>query len=664
MISTMAAAAAPPVQPARAYPAQIAAAEKSLQLDDPRELRRWLDVTAEAERGWEWDYLSSVADTTERSLETNEAAIRIALSPRGDLAATVEGSVVRLRSWPALEVVRTIEGHRDAIYRAEFSADGARLVTVSRDVTSRTWDVATGSELASMALENPAFAAATFSPDGRTAATCAWERDPDGNVHGLVWLWDAASGEVKHRQRVGIKPLSAIRFTPDGGRLLVGSWDGLVHVLDSSAAEVARLTLPDEGVYNAVNDIAVSPDGRFVAAASKDRTTRVFEIESGALVASLRGHSGYVEGVQFSHDGTRLATTSVDTSVRLWTTGDWSQAAVLRGATETVRGVIWSPDDERLIACSLEERLLEWDANRDAANQLRIVPGASGTYSSAFSPDGRLIAVACYDGSLRLYDAHTGELADSWMAHPDSTCHAAMFSSDGARLATCSWDNTVRIWATGRHEAPIVLDAGDGVYACAISPDGRRAASSGSTLKVWDIDSAALIFDAAIEGTEPTRVEFSHDGSLIASGWDDGAARVHDAATGALVAVLKGASSRVETVCFSDDDTTVIAGDASGVVSVFPARGGAAIHSCDTGGRAVNHLAVSGNRAAIGTDQIWIMDLDHGDLVLGFKPHQDTVWHLSWSADGRRLATCAIGTTVVLGLDDQPRRRSGPIPPQ
>lgn len=631
-----------------AYQAQMAAAEKSLQLDDVREVRRWLDATDPARRGWEWEYLNSIADTTVSTVETGASPIRITMSPRGDLAATVEASVVQLRSWPSLDIVRTISGHDDAVYRAEFSPDGRRLVTVSRDVTARTWDVESGAEIARLSLANPAFAAATYSPDGKSAATCAWERDETG-VHGVVWVWDAATGEVKHRRRVGVKPLSAICYTPDGTRLVVGSWDGLVHVLDASAQEVTRFSLPDEGIYNAVDDVAIHPAGDFVAAASKDRTVRVFSLASGELAATLRGHGGYVEGVAFSHDGAALASTSVDASVRVWGVSGWSQRTVLRGATDTVRGAAWSLDDLTMVACALDRRLLVWPADLDAAGMVRIETGVPGTYSAAFSPNGRAVAVSCHDGWMRLYDTRTGELTDAWEAHPGSTCHAASFSADGRLLATTSWDKTVRIWHMAERGEPVVLDAGEGTYACAISPDGAWAAGTGAALHVWDVGSAAAIHKIAVDSAQPTRATFSPDGSLIASGWTDGVARVHGVSTGELVAALGTKGPRVETVDFTDDGSRLVAGSADGVVRIFPARGGEAISACDTGGHAVNQVDVHGDRVAIATDQLWIMDLEHGDLVLGLKPHADTIWHLSWSADGRRLATCSNKVIGVLG---------------
>jgi WD40 repeat protein len=521
-------------------------------------------------------------------------------------------------------------------------------VTVARDQTSRVWEIASGSEISRIELPNPAFAAATFSPDGVLAATCAWERDEDRKVHGVVWIWDAATGELRSRQRVGVKPLSAIRFTPDSSRLLVGSWDGLMHVLDTDASEIRRLELPREGAYNAVNDIAISPDGRLVAAGSKDRTIRVFEIETGDLVASLRGHQGYVEGVAFSPDGAILASASVDATVRLWNAGDWSPGGTLRGNLDTVRGVAWTADGASLIACSLDSTLRIWESSARHAPQLDIHAGLQGTYSAALSPDGRTVAVACYDGWLRVFDAATGAEVAAWEAHPGSTCHFAAYSGDGSRLVTCSWDKTARVWDARSHEQVARLEAGRGVYACAISPDGSRVALTAGGVQIWDVNAAEKLHQAAPDGAGATRVAFSTDGALVAAGFDSGQARVYRSSDGEELAPLGEPGPRVEAVSFTPDGDEVITGDAAGVVRAFPAAGGPARFACDTGGRSVSHVAVAGDRIAAATDQLWILDLASGAVVFGRRPHADTIWHLSWSADGGRLATCCSNGTIAV----------------
>ncbi len=636
-----------------AYRAQIAAAEKSLRLEETSEFRRWLDACDPTLRGWEWRHLAAMADTSVRTVTTPGSPSRLVMSPAGDRLAVVDGSVVRLWSWPALEPISIIAGHGDAVYRATFDGGGRTLITVARDVTSRTWDVGTGAEIARIDLANPAFAAAALDAAGTAAATCAWERDESGQVHGLVWVWDPATGEVLHRVRVGVKPLSAIAFTPDGAAIVAASWDGAVHVLDRSGRETRRLALPDEGVYNAVNDIAISPDGRLVAAASKDRTTRVFALASGELLATLRGHGDFVEGVAFAPDGAHLATCSGDTTTALWRTDGWARARVLRGATAAVRGVAWSPDGRSVLAVGNDGRLRVWDAdaNDTAATVIRI--DAAGIYSTALSPDGTTVAVACYDGRLCLYDSRTAALRRAWDAHPGSTCHAAAYSADGRRIITASWDDTARVWDSRDGAAVAVLDTGAGVYSAAISGDGGRAATSGKTLQVWDVDRGEDLHVIAVDDASPKRLAFTAGGDLVASGWSDGYARVHRVADGALVATLGDGDAAVETVAFLPGDERVATGDGAGVVRVFPTRGGAAHFSVGTGDRGVNRIACAADRIAVATDRLWLVEADRGGIVLGLAPQDDTIWSIDWSDDGTRLATCKIAGVVRI-LESRP----------
>ena len=296
----------------KAYQAQLAAAEKSFRLGEAREFTRWLNAADPDLRGWEWNHLSAIADSSRQTLSLDATASRITASPDQTSIALVTGSAVQIRAWPDLEITHTITAHDDAIYRAEFSAHADKLITVSRDMTSRVWDLSTGEEIARTSLPNPAFAACAFSPDASRAATCAWERDESNQVHGILILWDAHTGEVLQHQRVGVKPLSAVRFSADGDRIFTASWDGIVHILDANASELAQIKLPDEGVYNAINDLDLSPDGSLIAVASKDQTARVFSAESHDLIATLRGHLADLEAVRFSSNGAALLTTSAD----------------------------------------------------------------------------------------------------------------------------------------------------------------------------------------------------------------------------------------------------------------------------------------------------------------------------------------------------------------
>jgi len=642
-----AAGSAPP-DSFRSYQAHLAAAEKSLRLGEATELRRWLDLAPAEHRGWEWSHLRALADTSVRSVELGAPVLRLVLSPDGTRAATVEGKAVILRDPATLAEVGRIAGHTDAVHRAEFSPDGKRLVTVSRDVTSRVWELVTGAEIARIELANPAVSAAAFSPDGARVATCAWERDEKNQVHGLVWVWEAETGRVLARNRVGVKPLSAIRWLPAGDGIVVGSWDALVHVLDAEGKELRRIELPDEGVYRAIDDLALSPDGARVAVAARDRTVRILELATGAELASLHGHVAPVMAVAWSPDGHAIASASVDATVRLWSAAG-EPRGVLRGPLRALRAVAWARGGSEILAAGEEGVVRAWRVEFAGGPERIIRVGVP--YSSALSPDGSIVAVACHSGFLTLYRTLDGAEIASWQAHPRSTCHAAAFDTSGARLITASWDKSARVWEVATREEVARLQSESGVFSASISPDGSLAALSGAQAELWEIDALRVRHRFSREGAEPRRTDFDPRGGRLAVGWSDGVATVHDCATGERLAAFEGLGGSVESVLFASGGAE-LATAAGGEVRIHPAAGGAARATVRTGDLAIQQLAVAGDRLAACSDRLVLIDRATGGIVLERHLHPDSLYHVSASADGKTIATCCpVGEIAVLGTE-------------
>jgi len=125
-----------------------------------------------------------------------------------------------------------------------------------------------------------------------------------------------------------------------------------------------------------INEVRLSPDGKYVAIGKTGNNARLMDFETGKLVRTFKGHKGIVISLDFSHDGKRLATGSVDGTVRIWD-------------VESGDMVIQLPDKNSNVPY----------------------------FSVDFSPDGNLLATGSWDGRVRIWDLNTGNVLQSIRAH-------------------------------------------------------------------------------------------------------------------------------------------------------------------------------------------------------------------------------------------------------
>jgi WD40 repeat protein len=206
------------------------------------------------------------------------------------------------------------------------------------------WNLETMSRIASWQVHEGEVVTAVFSPDGRFIAT--------SGTNGDVIVWDAKThNEVSSFTPRG-RELICLTFSPDG-RLLAGAegthrdprvciWDvnegSLLHKLDG---------------FSGLELLAFSPDGKLLATAHDDNNARIWEIPSGKLKATLKGHVSYVVGVAFSPDGKTLATGGYDRKVKLWNIATQQELTTLELLPGGCLSLRFSPDGRALAAGSL-----------------------------------------------------------------------------------------------------------------------------------------------------------------------------------------------------------------------------------------------------------------------------------------------------------------------
>jgi WD40 repeat protein len=440
---------------------------------------------------------------------------------------------------------------------------------------------------------------------------------------------------------------TSVALSADGRFLAAGTPTGEVRLW---RAEDRTLLLTTQVHSNIVWNVALSTDGQLVASCGDDGKVQLWEATSGQLLTTLLGHSGGVRGVALSGDGQLVASGGWDGTVRLWAAASGQTLAVLQGHVGAVRCVALSGDARRVASGGADGTVRLWETGSwrlIAAEQAEtgILTGV------ALSSDGRLLAAGGVEGAIRLWDGGNGHLIAT-LQHANAVRCVAL-SGDGRLAASGSIDGTVRLWETTNGQLIASMQGHTGmVWDVALSADGRLLASGGmeGTVRLWEASSgqplAALQGDAAnIQG-----VAISSDGSHVASGGADGTVRVWDTATGRLLNTFQGHTGTVYGVALSDDARIAASAGWDGKVKLWEIASGRALATLEGQSRGLTCVALSGNgqlaasSGVDGTVRLW--DTEHAQLVAALEGHSGSVSATAVSADGRRVASSGADGTV------------------
>ncbi|BAT51983.1 WD-40 repeat-containing protein [Nostoc sp. NIES-3756] len=323
----------------------------------------------------------------------------------------------------------------------------------------------------------------------------------------------------------------------------------------------------------------------------------------------------------------------------------------LEGHRDLISSVVFSRDGRNIASASADKSVKIWDAV--TGEELATFKGHSDrVVSVAFSPDGRTIASASAGKSVKLWNRSTGSIT-TLNGHRKSVNKVA-FSPDGRTIASASADNTVKLWDTARGKLIITFNGhSDKVISVAFSPNGRTiaSASADNTAKLWDTGTGKLI--ATVKHSDAVwDVAFSPDGKVIASASLDKSVKLWDTNTGKPITTLNGHSDAVWSLAFSPNSRTLVSASADNTVKLWDTGTGKLLSTFNGHSSAVNSVAFSPDGktiASASTDKsIILWDAGTDKEITTFYGHSSAVNSVAFSLDSRTLASASADNTVKL----------------
>ena len=554
--------------------------------------------------------------------------------------------------------VLTLYGHTSYVNGCDVSPDGTRIASASSDNEIKIWNAATGKEELALRSLPMSEESCQYSPDGTRVVS--------GTRDGQVVVWDASSGILIWVKKLHDRPVPCCRFSRDGKRIVSVSWDGRLKVLDAGNGEEqlgidahrgdacwAEFSNDGAGIISAGGDgelkwwdavsgtmlrsvdaheseimsARFSRDGAWIYTASQDTLVKRWDATTLALSATYVGHEAGVWAAAISPDGKRLVTGAGDGSIKVWDAESGSELASLREHTNEVWGLAFFADGSRFVSAAWDNMVKVWDlqsAEQSAAIAQAIGPPHEGAghwgymIACCCAPDGSSYAAGSNDGSLRIWDAATGQALGVFALHQDFI-FACAYSPDSRWVVSGAWDGAMKVFDTRAMRECASASLPTQIVYCAFSDDGKRVAACSTTeIRIWNFDNGALSLHKSWKSMEAfISCALLPGGERLAVALDSGRIVFWDIATEEVVGELPGHERQI-MFSVSRDGRLLAATSEQGVV--------------------------------------WIWDIDKRAEWMTLYGHRERVVACNFSADGKRLVTGSWDGTARIWELDSPDR--------
>ena len=476
--------------------------------------------------------------------------------------------------------------------------------------------------------------------------------------------------EMETRKLIGScstdEAVTSVDFSPDGKTLVYGDRSNRVVIIDCQTQQRLIEFPPFE---HDIARVAFSPDGKTLVAALLGRDSsraisnrdyinikppkiHVLSIQDQSILQTLDGHSQEIAALSMGPDGDTFASGDMSGRCCFWRTvdGKFTLEKSIKAHSLGTRGVAISPDGKQLASAGGDRTVKVWDVK--TGENIRIFAGHDDVVHSVdFSPDGSQVLSASSDESAVLWNL-VGNERCTFRGHYRAL-NAAAFSSDGKRIVTASDDQTIRIVNASTHSS-LVHKAHQGtVWVIDDSPDGSLVASAGEDGFVVLTDAATGIpVDSKLAHPEAVlTLAFLHDGSL-ATGCADGKLRIWDLETHTVKHTVVAHGDYIWDVSVAPDGLSIVTAGEEHVAkqwntSTWKLMQEFAGHESGMGSA---RFSPDGTKLLTAGDDetVRLWDVKSGNQLHIFTDHMNSVWRAVFSPDGQWIASSSFHGEILL----------------
>jgi WD40 repeat protein len=381
-----------------------------------------------------------VASVMGHSLRVNS----IAFSPDGKRILTAsDDRTAEIWDVDRDALVATLAGHSDGLTSVAFSSDGQDALTIGRDASARLWEAPRDDLLNSQEASTKEIGVVTFSPDGKLLLSAGYEA--------IARVWDASSRRLVPVAEVkGLDPpIAAAAFSGDQGSVITGGFEGTVRISNARTGKEMANRSEHTGAIRSLG----TGEARVISAGA-DWAVRTWDTTSPAPPAVFNIPGERREVVALSRDGRLVAAPDAREGVNIWSVADGKLVAFLGEDAERLRYASFGLNGSRVLLIRENDVVRHYKTAKiwDVASRSPLVSlqeGADLIEVASLSADGTLAVSGHGDGQLRVWDPESGRLLAA-LSKSGSPISAVAFSPGSERIVVGRRDGTVQIWDVNR----------------------------------------------------------------------------------------------------------------------------------------------------------------------------------------------------------------------